>query len=395
MSNKVIGTSVKRREDPRLITGEAKYLEDINLPGMVHMAILRSPYAHARIKSIDTSKAAAHPGVVGVFTGKDFEEINPLPCAWQAGGVDNYANTPRALEIDKVTFTGAGVAAVVAQDRYTAQDALELIAVEWEPLDVVVNAEAATQKGAPQLHENAPNNIVMEWQTGDQDGTAKALGSADVVIKQKLVNQRLIPNPMETRGSIGQYQPHSEEYTVWMTSQAPHVMRLLMTAFVFGIPENKMRCISPQVGGGFGTKIFLYPEYVLVAAVSKKLGGLPVKWMETRTENYIATTHGRDHITYIEVGAQKDGKITGLNVKTYANLGGTLSTIAPGIPTTLYGRLLSGAYKFPNIYCHVTGVYTNTGMVDAYRGAGRPEATYVVERVMDLVANELGRKSVV
>jgi carbon-monoxide dehydrogenase large subunit len=390
MSNKVIGSSIKRREDPLLITGEAKYLEDIQLHGMVHMAILRSPYAHARIMNIDTSKAAAHPGVVGVFTGKDFEELNPLPCAWQAGGVENHPNTPRALEIDRVTFTGAGVAAVVAQDRYIAQDALELIRVEWEPLDPIVDAEAATQEGAPQLHENAPNNICMEWEVGDQDGANNALEGADVVVKQKLVNQRLIPNPMEGRGSIGQYQPHSEEYTVWMTSQAPHVMRLLMTAFVFGIPENKMRVISPQVGGGFGTKIFLYPEYVLVAAVSKKLGGLPVKWVETRTENYVATTHGRDHITYIEVGAQNDGTISALKVKTYANLGGVLSTIAPGIPTTLYGRLLSGPYKFPNIYCQVTGVYTNTAMVDAYRGAGRPEATFVVERAVDLVADKLG-----
>ena len=195
---------------------------------------------------------------------------------------------------------------------------------------------------------------------------------------------------MEGRGAIGQYLPHSQEYTVWMTSQAPHVMRLLMTAFVFGIPETKMRVVSPQVGGGFGTKIFLYPEYVLVAAVSKKLNGLPIKWMETRSENYIATTHGRDHISYIEVGAQNDGTISALKVKTYANLGGILSTIAPGVPTTLYGRLLSGPYKFPNIYCHVTGVYTNTGMVDAYRGAGRPEATFVVERAVDLVADKLG-----
>ncbi|MCB0170197.1 MAG: molybdopterin-dependent oxidoreductase [Anaerolineae bacterium] len=386
---KAIGQAIKRKEDPRLITGQAKYLDDIQLSGMVHAAVLRSPYAHAKINSIDTSEAESLPGVVGVFTGKDFADLNPLPCAWQAGGVNNNANTPRTLEIDKVTFTGAGVAVVVAESRYIAEDALALIHVDYEVLPVVVDAKKATEPGAPQLHENAPNNICMEWSCGDEAATDQALADADVVIKQSLRNQRLIPTPMEPRGAIGVFSPVAEDYTVYMTSQAPHVMRLLMTAFVFGIPENKLRCISPQVGGGFGAKIFLYPEYCMVAAVSKKLGGLPVKWMETRRENYIATTHGRDHVTEFEVAAKNDGTITGLKVETYANLGGTLSTIAGGIPTTLYGRLLSGVYKFPNIYCKVYGTYTNTGMVDAYRGAGRPEASYLVERAIDLVAQKL------
>lgn len=385
-----VGQRIKRVEDPRLITGTARYLDDIQLPGMLHAAVLRSSYAHARIKGINTEAAANAPGVVAVFTGKDFADLPPLPCAWQAGGVKNNPNTPRMLEIDRVTFTGAGIAVVVAESRYAAEDALSLIEVDYEPLGTVVDAEKAVQDGQPQLHENAPNNVCMEWQCGDADGAQAALASADVVVKQRIVNQRLIPTPMEPRGCIAQYNPGTEEYTVWMTSQAPHVMRLLMTAFVFGIPETKMRVISPQVGGGFGAKIFLYPEYCLMTALTKRLGGRPVKWAESRTENYVATTHGRDHITYLEVGANDDGTITALNVKTYANLGGILSTIAPGIPTTLYGRLLSGAYKFPNIYCHVTGVYTNTGMVDAYRGAGRPEATYLVERAVDLVANKLG-----
>lgn len=388
MATKVIGTSIKRREDPRLITGEAKYLDDIQLPGMLHAAILRSPYAHARIKRINTEKAAALPGVVAVFTGADFKDLPPLPCAWQAGGVKNNVNTPRVLEIDKVTFTGAGVAVVVAENRYIAEDALGLIEVDYEPLPVVVDAEKATQPGAPQLHENAPNNICMDWSCGDEEATERALAQADVVVRQRLVNQRLIPTPIEPRGAIAQYFPATGEFTVWLTSQAPHVHRLLLTAFIFGIPETKMRVISPQVGGGFGSKIFLYPEYCLAAALAKKLGR-PVKWMETRKENYVATTHGRDHITDLEVGATRDGKITALKAKTYANLGGVLSTIAPGIPTTLYGRMLSGAYQIPNIYCQVLGVYTNTGMVDAYRGAGRPEATYVVERAVDLVAREL------
>ncbi|MDQ4078877.1 MAG: xanthine dehydrogenase family protein molybdopterin-binding subunit [Chloroflexota bacterium] len=385
---RVFGSAIKRREDPRLIVGEAQFLDDVRLPGMLHAAILRSPYAHARIKSVDTSKAAELPGVVGVFTGQDFADLPPLPCAWQAGGVENHVNTPRVLEIDKVAFTGAGVAVVVAEDRYTAQDALSLIEVEYEPLPVVVDAEKATQPDAPQLHENAPNNIVMEWTVGNEEGTEQALDEADVVVKQRLINQRLVPTPIDMRGAIARYDQGTGEYTVWMTSQTPHIMRLLMTAFVFQIPETKMRVISPHVGGAFGTKIFLYPEYCLVAALSKRVGR-PVKWMETREENYVATTHGRDHITYLEVGANRDGTITALKAQTYANLGGVLSTIAPGIPTTLYGRMLSGAYRIPHIFCRVAGVYTNTGMVDAYRGAGRPEAIYAVERAVDLVAREL------
>jgi carbon-monoxide dehydrogenase large subunit len=385
----VIGQAIKRREDPRLITGEAKYLDDLQMPGLAHAAILRSPFAHAKIKSINTDKAKALPGVIGVFTGKDFMDLNPLPCAWAAGGVKNNLNTPRCLEPDRVTHLGMGVAVVVAEDRYTAEDALALIEVDWEPLPAVTDAKKATEPGAPQIHENAPNNIECEWECGDAAATDAALKEADVVVKQSIVNQRLIPNAMEPRGCMAQYNSASDEYTVWMTSQAPHVMRLLMTAFVFGIPETKMRVISPQVGGGFGAKIYLYPEYVLVTALAKKVGR-PVKWMETRRENYVATTHGRDHITEVEIGAKKDGTITGLRVHTYANLGGILSTIAPGIPTTLYGRLLSGPYKIPHIYCKVWNVYTNTGMVDAYRGAGRPEATYVLERAMNWVADELG-----
>ena len=384
-----VGSAQKRVEDPRLITGNAKYLEDIQLPGMLHAAILRSPHAHANIVSVDTTAAAGRPGVVAVYSGKDFEHLNPLPCAWQAGGVENHPNTPRALEIDKVTHSGMGVAVVVASDRYAAEDALGFIEVEYEVLPTVVDAKRATEPGAPQLHENAPNNICMEWQCGDEAGTDRALTDSDVVVREHLVNQRLIPTAMEPRGSVGRYDPGTGEYTVWLTSQAPHVHRLLMTAFVFGISETKMRCISPQVGGGFGSKIFLYPEYVLIAELAR-LTGQPVKWMESRQENYIATTHGRDHLTDIEVGAERDGTITALKVNTYANLGGVLSTIAPGIPTTLYGRMLSGAYTIPHLFCHVSGVYTNTAMVDAYRGAGRPEATYVVERAIDLVANELG-----
>jgi carbon-monoxide dehydrogenase large subunit len=390
MATKTFGTSLKRKEDPRLITGEAKYLDDVQLPGMVYAAILRSPYAHAKIKGIKTDKAAKHPGVIAVFTGQDFKDLPALPCAWQAdaGRIQNNVNMPRVLEIDRVTHTGLGVAVVIAEDRYIAEDALGLIEVDYEPLPVVVDPEKATQPGAPQLHENAPNNICMDWSIGDKDGTDAALSSSEVVVKQRVINQRLIANPMEPRGCIAQYMPASEEFTVWMTSQTPHIMRLLMTAFVFGIPETKMRVIAPQIGGGFGTKISLYPEYCLMVALARKIGR-PVKWAETRRENYIATSQGRDHVTDIEVGAKRDGTITALKVKTYANLGGVLATIGPGVPTTLYGRVLSGAYKIPHIYCNVLGTYTNTAMVDAYRGAGRPEATYVVERIVDLLAHEL------
>ena len=258
------------------------------------------------------------------------------------------------------------------------------------PLPAVVDAEKATQPGAPQLHENAPNNVVFVWPVGDKDGTDAAFENAEVVVKQRLVNNRLIPNPMEVRGDIGWYNPGTEEYTIWMSSQTPHIQRLLLTAFVTGVPEHKVRCISPDVGGAFGTKIFCYADMALVMFASKLVGGLPVKWVEGRRESYGSTIHGRDHITYVEAAANRNGEVQGLRVKTFANLGGRLSTIGPGIPTTLYGRVLAGPYKIPNVYAEVTGVYTNTTFVDAYRGAGRPEATYVVERTMDLLADELG-----
>ncbi len=313
--------------------------------------------------------------------------------AWPAGGVagiQNNVNTPRVLATDSVKWTGEGVAAVIAETAAQAVDALEAIDVEWEPLPVVVDAEKATQPGAPQLHENAPNNVVFDWTVGDKAGTDAAIQAADVVVRQRIVNQRLIPNPMEVRGDIGVFNPGTDEYTIWMSSQTPHIQRLLLAAFVMGIPENKIRCISPDIGGAFGTKIFCYADMALCLFASKALDGRPVKWVETRRENYQSTIHGRDHITYLEVAGTREGEITGLRVKTFANLGGRLSTIGPGIPTTLYGRVLSGCYKIPNVYCEVTGVYTNTTFVDAYRGAGRPEAAYVIERAMDLFADEIG-----
>ncbi len=392
MATDVLGARIKRVEDPRFITGKGRYLDDIKLAGMTYMSILRSPYAHANIRSIDTAAARAMPGVVLVLVGADIP-YNPLPMAWPAGGVAgirNNINTPRVLATDSVKWTGEGVAAVIAETVAQAVDALEAIVVEWEPLPVVVDAEKATQPGAPQLHENAPNNVVFEWTVGDKAGTDAALEAAPVIVRQRIVNQRLIPNPMEVRGDIGVYNPGTDEYTIWMSSQTPHIQRLLLSAFVMGIPEHKIRCISPDIGGAFGTKIFCYADMALCLFASKALNGRPVKWVETRRENYQSTIHGRDHITYLEIAGTREGEITGLRVKTYANLGGRLSTIGPGIPTTLYGRVLSGCYRIPNVYCEVTGVYTNTTFVDAYRGAGRPEATYVIERAMDLFADEIG-----
>jgi aerobic carbon-monoxide dehydrogenase large subunit len=386
---KMVGQAIKRREDPQLITGRGNFLDDIKLHGMLHAAILRSPYAHATIKSIDASKAKALPGVVAVFTGEDMMDINPLPCAWAAGGVKNNLNTPRALSVGRALYAGDGIAMVVAEDRFIARDALDLIEVDYERQPVVVDAKKATEAGAPQLHENAPNNIVMEWECGDKAKADAAISSAEVVVKEQIINQRLIPTPMETRGAIGRYDESTGEFTLWCTSQAPHVHRLLITAFVFGIPETKLRVIAPNVGGGFGQKIFFYADMAFTLWAARKLGR-PVKFVEDRSENYKSSTHGRDHITDVEIAGQRDGTITGLRINTYANLGAYLSTIAPGIPTTLYGRIATGVYKIPGAYCKVFGVYTNTAMVDAYRGAGRPEASYMIERMVDRFAVEIG-----
>jgi carbon-monoxide dehydrogenase large subunit len=389
MPTKLVGQAIKRREDPRLITGQGTFLDDIKLPGMTHACVLRSPYAHAKIKSIDTSKAKAHPGVVAVFTGEDMLDLNPLPCAWQAGRVKNNVNTPRVLAVGEVHFAGDPVALVIAEDRYIARDACDLIEVEYEPLPVVVDAKKATEPGAPQLHENAPNNIVMEWEAGDKAKADAAIAAAEVVVREQIINQRLLPTPMETRGAIARYEPATDEFTLWTTSQAPHVLRLLLTAFVFGIPETKLRVISPDIGGGFGQKIFCYNDAAFTMWAARKIGR-PVKFVEDRSENYKYSTHGRDHITDVELAGNRDGTITGLRVTTYANLGAYLSTIAPGIPTTLYGRIITGAYRIPAAYVKVYGVYTNTAMVDAYRGAGRPEASYLIERMVDRFAAEIG-----
>lgn len=387
-----LGTRVKRTEDPRLITGRGTYVDDVTLPGLLHMSVVRSPYAHARIRNIDVSQASNQPGVVAVFTAGDLaEQLGNLPVGWILD--DQMKQPPHPpLATEKVRHVGDAVAVVVADDRFAAADAAELVNVDYEPLRAVVDAEEAHQEGQPQLHDEAPNNLAFEWDVdgGDWD---TAVRESEVVVKEKVINQRLIPNAMETRGVVADYNPGSDQVTMWTSTQIPHLVRLLFS-LVTGHPESKVRVIAPEVGGGFGSKLYLYAEEVICAVVAKQLGR-PVKWIESRQENYLATTHGRDHITYAEIAGNKDGAITGIRTTVHANLGGYLSTFAPLIPTILFGIMLSGVYRIPNIRCKVYGALTNTTPVDAYRGAGRPEATYLVERMVDRFALEIGRDPLV
>ena len=382
----VFGSSIKRREDPRLITGQGTYVGDIKLVGMLHMVLARSPYAHAIIRSIDTSKAKALDGVVAVYTGEDLkEQLGSLLCGWIVPDTKEVPHPP--LAYGKVRCVGDAVAAVVANDAAVAADAASLVEVDYEVLPAVVDSEAAIRDGAAQLHEDAPNNIAFEWEVAGGDIDA-ARNEAGVVVKQRILNQRLIPNAMEGRAVLADYNGGTNQLTVRTSSQIPHLVRVLM-ALVTGHPEHQLRVIAPDVGGAFGSKLYLYAEEVITAMVAKRLGQ-PVKWVEERQENYLATTHGRDHISDVEIAGNRDGTITGLSVTTYANMGAYLSTFAPLIPTWLYGLMLSGPYTIPNIHCKVIAAFTNTTPVDAYRGAGRPEATYLIERMVDMFAAEIG-----
>ena len=388
MAARIFGSGIKRREDPRLITGQGKFTDDFVLPGMAHMAVARSPYAHAKIKAIRTKKAAGMPGVLGVFTGKDMTDagFQPIPCAWVVP--NSEAKTPPypAIATDVVRYVGNAVAIVVATDRYRARDAADAVEVDYEPLPVVVDAFKATQPGAPQLHADVPNNVCFHWKVSGGDVEA-AFKNAEVAVKERILNQRLIPNAIEPRAALAQYQAATGEITLWVTTQNPHIVRFLLSLDT-GTPEHKIRVIAPEVGGGFGSKIPHYPEDAMAVFASKRLN-VPVKWTETRSENYRSTIHGRDHIQEVEMAATKDGKITALRAKVWANLGGYLSTASIGIPTILHGLMLSGVYDIPNIHEDVFGVFTNTTPVDAYRGAGRPEATFMVERLVDLLAAKL------
>lgn len=386
-SERVFGAAIRRKEDPKLITGSGTYVDDVVLPGMQHVAILRSPHGHARIDRLDTSAALQLPGVSHVFTGRDLVDANVgnVPCGWIIPSL--IVPQHPAIAVDTVRYQGDAVAAVVADTPAHAEDALEAIEVKYTPLPTVVDAEAAAEPRAPQIHEEVPGNKLFTWNMsgGDVDS---AFRDAHRVIKQRIVNQRLIPNPIEPRGVVAQYGAFTGEMTMWTSTQIPHLVRLLL-ALTVDVPEQNIRVISPDVGGAFGCKLYLYPEEIIMAFIAKQTG-VPVKWLPTRSEDYVSTTHGRDHIEYAEFAVQDDGTITAVRVTTYANLGAYLSTFAPGIPTILYGLMLGGVYKIPNISCTVYGMTTNTTMVDAYRGAGRPEAIFIVERMMDRVAAELG-----
>ncbi|HZW89499.1 MAG TPA: molybdopterin cofactor-binding domain-containing protein [Myxococcaceae bacterium] len=385
---RLVGKAVRRREDPRFLTGRGTFTDDVKLPGTQHAFFVRSPLAHARVVNIDASRALAHSGVRAVFTGKDLAEggVNPIPVGWLLPGI----KTPefRAIAVDRVRHVGEAVAVVVAESAAIARDAAELVQVDYEELPVVVDAVAALRPGAPQVHESAPDNRCFHWEIGDKARTDAALRGAAKVVRTRLVNQRLIANAIEPRASLASYQPATDELTLWVTSQNPHVHRLIMGAFVLGLPEQSFRVISPDVGGGFGSKIFVYPEEVAVAWLAKKLG-VPVRWTAQRSESFLSDAQGRDHVSEVEMGFDAGGKVAGLRVKTVANLGAHLTLFAPCVPTYLYGTLLNGLYDFPAIHCEVDGVFTHTVPVDAYRGAGRPEACYVLERTMDIAAREL------
>ena len=384
-----LGKPLKRKEDPRLIQGLAHYVDDIALVGMQHAAILRSPYAHAKIRSIDVSKAQAAPGVSLVLTGADIRgSIAMIPCAAQ---IPDMKSAPRpVLALDRVRFVGEGVAVVVATSRYAARDALDLIEVDYDPLTPVVNPEKAMEKGSPVLYDDHKDNISYRWELEGGDIKA-AFKNADKVIKQRMINQRLIPVAMETRGVVADYKPGERQLTLWTSTQVPHLVRTQIAAMLV-VPEFSVRVITPEVGGGFGSKLNIYAEEALVGYLSMKLA-TPVKWIESRRENFQGTIHGRDQIDDVEIAIKKDGTILGLRFRAIADLGAYYQLLTPMIPT-LTGLMASGCYKIPAIRAEVIGVLTNKMSTDAYRGAGRPEATYLVERMLDLVAVELKKDPV-
>ena len=386
MTTSLFGSSVKRREDPRLIQGTGRYVDDIKLPGMLYIQLVRSPHAHARIVGIDSSAAEAVDGVVAVYTGEQVkDEQGSVPCGWVVPDTKEVAHPP--IAIDTVRFVGDIVAAIVAGSPEAAADAVQLVDVEYQTLPVVVQTGDAAKADAPQLHDDAPGNVAFEWEVAGGDVEA-AIGAAEVVVEQTMTNQRLVPNAMETRGIVCDYNHGTNQLTMWTSTQIPHLVRLLL-ALTLGHPEHLIRVVAPDVGGGFGSKLYMYAEEVIAAVVAKRVRR-PVKWIESRQEAYIATTHGRDHLSTARIAGSRDGRIDAIEVDTTANLGAYLSTFAPLVPTLLYGLMMSGPYDLANVRCRVTGVYTNTTPVDAYRGAGRPEATYLVERIVDLFAAEIG-----
>lgn len=389
-----VGARVARKEDKRFITGAGRYVDDMVVPGMKHAAFVRSPHAHAQIKKIDVKKAQAMPGVIGVLTGKELKAdgIGNLICGWMIHSKDGSPMKMGAwspLAFDRVRYVGDAVVVVVAETKGRARDAAEAVEITYKELKAVVDASKAMDKGAPQVHPEADNNLIFDWDIGNADETAAAFKKAAHVVKMDIVNNRLVPNAMEPRAALGHYDKAEDHYTCWTTSQNPHVARLVMSAFYNVAPENKLRVIAPDVGGGFGSKIYIYPEEIVCLWASKKTG-VPVKWVADRTESFLTDAHGRDHHTHAEMAFDNDHRILGLKVETKANLGAYMSLFSSATPTYLYATLLSGQYNIPAIHANVKAIYTNTAPVDAYRGAGRPEATFVMERMMETAARQFG-----
>ena len=393
MSTKHIGASTKRREDARFLKGIGKYTDDINQPGQTYMYLLRSPMAHARVNGIDLTAARKAPGVVACFTHEDLtaDKINGLPCGWlitDRDGKPMIEPKHPILAEGKVRHVGDPIVAVIAETLAQARDAAELIAVDYTELPAVVDMTAALKGGAA-VHDEAANNQCYDWELGDKAATDAQFAKAKHLVKLDLVNQRLVANAMEPRAAVGSFDQSTEDYTLITTSQNPHVIRLLMGAFVLGIPEHKLRVYAPDVGGGFGSKIFHYAEEALVTWGSKKIGR-PIKWVADRSESFVSDAHGRDHVSHAEMAFDETGKMLALRVETLANMGAYLSTFAPSVPTWLYGTLLAGQYTYPAVHVGVRAVFTNTVPVDAYRGAGRPEASFLLERLISKAAAELG-----
>jgi carbon-monoxide dehydrogenase large subunit len=386
-----IGQSIKRKEDQRFLTGRGQYTDDLTLPHQTYAIFVRSPYAHAKIGAIDTTAAMKSPGVLGIYTGADFREIGGLPCGWLINNIDG---TPMVepkhpvLADGKALYVGDPLALVVAETLDQARNAAALVDIAYEDMTPVVDTGTAKGAGAA-VHDAAPDNVCYVWGCGEKGPVDEAMASAPHVSKLSFRNNRLIPNAIEPRAANASYDLAGDNYTLYVSNQNPHVERLLMCAFVLGIPEHKMRVVAPDVGGGFGSKIFLYNEETALVWASKKIRR-PIKWTADRSEAFLSDAHGRDHVTTVELGTDKDGKFLALRVHTTANLGAYLSTFASCVPTILYATLLAGQYATPKIYAEVTGVFTNTAPVDAYRGAGRPEATYVVERIVETCAHDLG-----
>ncbi|MGJ8594972.1 xanthine dehydrogenase family protein molybdopterin-binding subunit [Sulfitobacter sp.] len=388
-----IGASSKRREDVRFLTGEGNYTDDINVNGQAYVYFLRSDVAHGTLNSVDTSAADGMDGVVKIFTGADFEAVGSVPCGWQI--TDKHGEPmqePRhpVLAHGKVRHVGEPIAAVVAETLEQARDAAEAIVLNITHLPAVVDMKEAVKAGAPKVHDDLTSNLCYDWGFVEENKAAvdAAFEEAAHVTTLELVNNRLVANPMEPRVAVGDFARGTGDHTLYTTSQNPHVIRLLMGAFVLGIPEHKLRVVAPDVGGGFGTKIFHYQEEAFVTFAAK-VCNRAVKWTSSRSEAFMSDAHGRDHVTKIQLALDKDNNFTALRTDTYANMGAYLSTFAPSVPTWLHGTLMAGNYKTPLIYVNVKAVFTNTVPVDAYRGAGRPEATYQLERLVDKAAHEL------